>query len=284
MNNINIPKKLNIKTIENSDGTVVPFIYSNLFNRYNDKIIHGYATRLGGVSRGYLSSMNFGVERGDTEENVAENHRRFAQALGYDEKRLIFSKQYHTDHVRNCTEADAGIGFSKENPILDTDGYITDTKNLPLMVFYADCVPILFYAPDVNAVAAVHSGWKGTVGKIGPKTVQKFVNEYKADKSKLICCIGPSICKDCYEIGREVAERFYDIAGKDEEILSYDGNDKFHVSLQRAIRKTLIEEGMLPENIEISNACTSCNHEILFSHRKSNGLRGKLGAVIMIRE
>ena len=259
MNNINIPKKLNIKTIENSDGTVVPFIYSNLLNRYNDKIIHGYATRLGGVSRGYLSSMNFGVERGDTEENVFEVEGFFVERF-----------------INMCANKNVKLwGTNKlQSGIIQTNVTINVAKNKNVTII----------APDVNAVAAVHSGWKGTVGKIGPKTVQKFVNEYKADKSKLICCIGPSICKDCYEIGREVAERFYDIAGKDEEILSYDGNDKFHVSLQRAIRKTLIEEGMLPENIEISNACTSCNHEILFSHRKSNGLRGKLGAVIMIRE
>ncbi|MCR5147513.1 MAG: polyphenol oxidase family protein [Eubacterium sp.] len=354
-----------LKKIKIDNDIEVPFISSKLLEKYSDRIVFGFSTRLGGVSTGHLESMNLSFHRNDDPACVYENHRRFAAAVGYDEKKIVFSDQVHKDHIRKCTEIDAGKGIVKENDIKETDGLITNIKELPLMTFYADCVPLLFYAPDKNVIASVHSGWKGTAKKIGPKTAEIFRNDYGCDISKLICYIGPSICKDCYEISSDVAEQFYDMAEYDisaekeiyndsidkydlknvhvdeyksnktcidgsgksydesdkkdyspnttcaesdktdaitnddpdktgvelikydpdniKDILTYYGNGKFHLSLQKAIRKTLIEAGMKEENIEISGICTACNDKLLFSHRKTNGLRGNLAAVIMLR-
>lgn len=272
-------KKLTQIKIDND--TTVSVIKSKLLSKFDDKIVHGFSTRLGGVSKDHLSSMNLSFSRGDERDNVLENHRRFAKALGYDEKKLVFSDQVHKDHIRICTEEDAGKGIIIESDIKETDGLMTEVKGLPLITFFADCVPLLFYAPDINTVAAVHSGWKGTFLRIGPKTVKLF-RDRNADISKLICYIGPSICGDCYEIGPDTAENFMDF--NDGIILRDNHNGKYNLSLQKAIRKTLIKEGMKEENIEISDICTACNSDILFSHRKTNGKRGNLAAVIMLKQ
>ena len=108
-------------------------------------IIHGFSTRLGGVSTGIYEKMNLSFQRGDDAGNVMENHIRFANAVGYDYTRLVFSDQVHETRIRKVTEEDAGKGITRESDICETDGLMTNVKNLPLMTFYADCVPILFY-------------------------------------------------------------------------------------------------------------------------------------------
>ena len=263
----------------------IPIVRSKLLSKYDDRILHGFSTRLGGVSTEHLASMNLSFSRGDDSKKVMENHRIFAGSLGYDPERTVFSDQVHKTYIRIVTEEDAGKGIIKESDIKETDGLITDEKKLPLMTFYADCVPLLFYAPDNNVIASIHSGWKGTLAQIGAKTVDIFNNEYNSDISKLICFIGPSICYDCYEVSSDVADEFLKIHPDyiDKKIIRYTGNDKYHLNLQDACRDILMDAGMNSDNIEISGLCTSCNHEILFSHRKTNGLRGNLAAVIMLR-
>lgn len=267
------------------NNMMIPVVRSKLLSGFDDRIIHGFSTRLGGVSKEHLSSMNLSFSRGDDPENVTMNHRIFSGCLGYDHARTVFSDQVHKTFIREVTEEDAGKGIVRENNITETDGLITDMKNLPLMTFYADCVPLLFYAPDNNVIASVHSGWKGTLAGIGREAARLFSDRYNCDISKLICFIGPSICMDCYEISRDVAEEFiklhpdYEARG----ILKYTGNDKFHLNLQEACKDILVSSGMNSDNIEISGLCTACNPEILFSHRKTNGLRGNMAAVIMLR-
>ena len=267
------------------NGRSIPVVRSELLSGYSDKVIFGFSTRLGGVSTGHLSSMNLSFNRGDAPENVMENHRIFAGCLGYDYRKTVFSDQVHKTVIRKAVSDDAGKGIIKESDIRETDGLITDERNLPLMTFYADCVPLVFYAPDRNVIAAVHSGWKGTLAEIGGKAVRMFADEYDCDVDKLICFIGPSICMDCYEVSRDVVEKFLELHPdyQQRDIIRYIGNDKYHLNLQEACRDTLVNSGMNKDNIEISGLCTSCNHEILFSHRKTNGQRGNLAAVIMLR-
>ena len=274
--------KIYISSYNNKE---VPVVKSALLSKYEDRLVHGISTRLGGVSTEHLASMNLSFSRGDDPEKVMENHRIFSGALGYDMNNTVFSDQVHKTFIRSCTKEDAGKGLIRETDIKETDGLITDVRKLPLMTFYADCVPLQFYAPDNNVIAGVHSGWKGTLYEIGRVAVEKFRDEYNCDISKLICFIGPSICKDCYEISSDVAEQFIKAHAEyeKENIITYTGNDKYHLDLQRACREVLLGAGLQPENIEISGLCTCCNHEILFSHRKTNGLRGNLAAVMMLR-
>lgn len=245
---------------------------------------HAFSTRVGGVSKGYLGSMNLSFHRGDDPEKVMENHRRFAGAVGYDYTKLVFSDQVHKTDIYKVTEADAGKGIVRDSDITETDGLMTNVPGIPLMTFYADCVPVFFYDPVKKVVAMNHSGWKGTVAKISKCMIERLGDEYGTDPSDLICAVGPSICKDCYEVSEDVADQFkmaYTESQVSQIVYPKEGG-KYLLDLHRANYFNLVDAGVKPEKIDITNICTCCNSEWLFSHRASKGLRGNLGAVIML--
>ncbi len=247
-------------------------------------VTHAFSTRVGGVSEGYLGAMNLSFHRGDDPEKVMENHRRFAGAVGYDYTKLVFSDQVHKTDIYKVTEIDAGKGIVRDSDITETDGLMTNVPGIPLMTFYADCVPVFFYDPVKKVVAMNHSGWKGTVAKISKCMIERLGDEYGTYPSDLICAVGPSICKDCYEVSEDVADQFK-MAYTESQVpqIVYPKEDgKYLLDLHRANYFNLVDAGVKPEKIDITNICTCCNSEWLFSHRASKGLRGNLGAVIML--
>lgn len=270
--------------IQEKEG--VPFITFPKLEKYSQNIIHGFSTRLGGVSKEHLYSMNLSFTRGDEEENVRENHRRFAKALGYDEKRLVFSNQVHLTRFHKVTKEDIGKGIAKESDIKEVDGLVTDVPGIPLITFYADCVPLFFYDPVQNVIAMAHSGWRGTVERIGEKMLHYMEKEYGCKAKDIVCAIAPSICQNCYEVSEEVALRFWEVFGKEhgDALLYAKENGKYQLNLHKACEITLLEAGILPEHLDITNLCTCCNPDFFYSHRASNGMRGNLAGVMMIRE
>lgn len=262
----------------------VPVIKYEIFKDYNN-LLHGFSTRLGGVSKEHLYSMNLSFTRGDDVENVMENHKRFAEAVGYDYTKLVFSDQIHETRIRVVDEDDCGKGIITENDIKGIDGLVTNKKNIPLITFYADCVPLFFYDPKKQVVALAHSGWKGTVNKIGTKMIEKMNEVYGCSPEDIICAIGPSICKSCYEISKDVADNFKATYTNDEysSMITYKGNDKYLLDLHMACKYNFIDAGVLESNIAMPDLCTCCNPDVLFSHRASKGMRGNLAAVIMLK-
>lgn len=247
-------------------------------------IRHAFTTRRGGVSRGYLSSLNLSFSRGDEEENVRENFRRVAAYFGVDESRFVFSDQTHTANVRAVTEEDAGAGLTKPRGYTDVDGLVTNVPGLVLSIFTADCVPVFFCDPVRNAIGLSHSGWRGTVSRIGAETVQLMRKMYGTDPADLVCAIGPSICRDCYEVSEDVAGAFAEeFSGHDAEILEPKGNGKYQLDLWAANRIVLRDAGVPDERISATDICTCCNPDLLFSHRASAGKRGNLGAFLMLK-
>ena len=169
---------------------------------------HGISTRLGGVSSGYFSTMNFSTLVGDSEECVLENYKRFCNAIEVDYKKCVASKQTHTVNIRTVTADDVGKGVIRERDYTDVDGLITNIPEITLVTHYADCVPLAFVDPNKKVIALAHSGWKGTVGKIGALTVERMVEEFGCNKKDILCGIGPSICKDCFEVDSPVSDIF----------------------------------------------------------------------------
>ena len=163
------------------------------------EFLHGFSTRLGGVSKEHLYSMNLSFARGDREENVRENFQRIAHAVGFSEEKMVFTHQTHTTNVRKVTEEDWGKGFSKERDYSDVDGLITNVPQTVLTTFYADCVPIYLVDPVKKAIGLCHSGWRGTVGRISQVTIARMQEEYGSDPKDILAAVGPSICQDCYE-------------------------------------------------------------------------------------
>ena len=255
------------------------------FEKFPD-IVQAFSTRLGGVSQGIYSSMNLSFTRGDDDAAVHENYRRFAAAVGFEAEDIVTSDQTHTANVRVITEEDRGNGITKPRQYTDVDGMITNVPGLVLATFYADCVPLYFVDPVHHAIGLSHSGWRGTVAKIGAVTVERMHEEYGSDPGDIYSAIGPSICQDCYEVSEDVIQEFRTAFGrKDWDVLFYrKENGKYQLNLWEANRIIMQEAGIREEHISMPGICTCCNPEFLFSHRASHGKRGNLGAFLGIRK
>ena len=254
------------------------------FEQFAD-IVHGFSTRLGGVSEGIYASMNLSFTRGDKDAAVYENYRRFAAALGFSERDIVTSDQTHTANVRIITEEDRGNGITKPRPYTDVDGMITNVRGLVLATFYADCVPLYFVDPVHHAIGLSHSGWRGTVSKIGAVTVKKMQETYGTDPKDVYAAIGPSICQDCYEVSEDVIQEFQNsFAPEHWKTLFYKKeNGKYQLNLWEANKIIFMETGITENHISMPGICTCCNPEFLFSHRASHGKRGNLGAFLGLK-
>ena len=287
------------KKSNSSDATVVrgssvPYISFKALEN-SGLVLNGFSTRLGGVSEGYLSSLNLGFGRGESDENVLENFRRIGESIGFDYRKLVAAQQTHTTNLRLVGTEDAGKGIVRPRDYENIDGLVTDVPGLPLVTFFADCVPLYFLDPVKKAIGLSHSGWRGTAGKIGAKTVRFMQEKFGSRAEDIIACIGPSICRDCYEVSTDVAEEFIKAFDIKEElqnhpdnikgkILYRKDNGKFLLDLRNACRAGLLEAGLRNENIHNADICTCCNRELLYSHRGSNGKRGSLAAFLMLKE
>jgi YfiH family protein len=251
-------------------------------------IKHGFSTRLGGVSEGIYSTMNLGndsILQKDDPAKIEENYRRIAGSIGVDVENMVISKQVHKTNIRVVTKEDCGMGLFRPRDFDEIDGLITNEPNITLVTKYADCVPLYFVDVKNQAIGLTHSGWRGTVAEIGRITVEELCKNYHSEQGDIIAVIGPSICKDCFEISDDVASEFekafpdaYETA-----ILTKKGSTgKYLCDLWEANRQVLLKAGLSIENIHVSEVCTCCNDDILFSHRKTGGQRGSLAAFLSI--
>lgn len=242
---------------------------------------HGFTTRLGGVSEGYLSSLNLGTSRGDDLKNVVENYRILGNALGFTPEDVVFAHQTHTDIIRVVTEKDRGTGLFSA-PFPPCDGLITNRPGVALMVFTADCTPILLHDPVTGAVGAVHAGWRGTAQDIGGKAVRAMVENFGCKPENIHAAIGPNIGSCCFETDRDVPDALLDTYGQ--EILPFitQKGEKFFPDLKKINAYSLKRAGIL--NPEVSTDCTCCQYERFWSHRKVGSARGSQGAIILCKE
>lgn len=243
---------------------------------------HLFTTRLGGVSGGEFSSMNLSLDRGDSHENVLENYRRVARALDCRVEDMAASHQTHTTNIRYMTSADKGKGILRPRDYADVDGMLTDEPGLVLVTFYADCVPLYFVDPAHRAIGLAHSGWRGTVGRMGEHMVEAMGERFGSRPEELYAAIGPSICRDCYEVSEDVAEQFIEMLG-DEVAVPGKGPGKYQLDLWLANELILRQAGLQPSHIAVTDICTCHNSGYLFSHRASGGRRGSLAAFLMLK-
>lgn len=242
-------------------------------------VTHLFSTRLGGVSKGDFASMNLSYTRGDEKASVDENYKRIAKLLDRRTDDFVLSKQTHSTNVRVVSKEDKGKGMNRPLDYEDVDGFVTNISGIVLGTVFADCVPLFFVDPVKKAIGLSHSGWKGTAKKMGKETVRRMQEEYDCRPSDIIAAIGPSICVSCYEVGEDVASQF---GGK--SILFPKDNGKYQLDLWQANVEVLREAGILEEHISVTDICTCCNRNYLFSHRASGGKRGNLGAFLSLNE
>ncbi len=245
-------------------------------------VVHGFASRLGGVSTGDFAQLNLGIKRDDSRENVRENYARFCAAIGADRDSLVMTHQVHSDDVRTASRADVLADLLDPIPY-ETDGLVTDQPGLCLVIYYADCIPVLLYDPVKKAIGAVHSGWRGTAMGIVPKAIEKMTALYGTDPADLLAAIGPGIGPCCFEthddVPRAMAARWGHAA---EPFCVPNGKGKFHVDLKGLIRWEMAGAGVVPDHIETLDLCTGCHPELYWSHRKLGDRRGNHGAMIQL--
>lgn len=267
-------------SIINAKGNLQYITFKNLES--TSLVRHAFTTKTGGVSEGFYASMNMGFGRGEEREKVCKNYEIICDAIGIDTGNLVFSKQTHTNNVLCVTSKDKGTGFTKPS-FNDIDGLITNEKNVALVTQYADCTPLLFLDPVKKVIAASHSGWRGTVQQIGAVTVDKMVNNFGCDAKDILAVIGPSICKDCYEVDTPVYNEFKKLPIDLSDVFTRKDSDHFMLNLKLANKKILLNAGILEEHIELCDICTACNNEELYSHRKQGINRGNLAAIIELK-
>ena len=242
---------------------------------------HAFTTRYGGVSTGYLHSLNLGENRGDLPDNVRENYRRLGEATGIDVTRMAYTKQVHGNTVRTVTDADARALFT---PLpYEADGIVTAVPGLALICYTADCVPVLL-CDEVNGVTgAVHCGWRSSVADILNHAVSGMVG-VGAEVEQICAAIGPAIGACCFEVGGEVIEAAETYAGNLDGLYRPNAGQagKYYLDLSGANAKRLKQLGLRPDRIAVSDECTVCSHEKYWSHRYTKGNRGAQAALIVL--
>ena len=241
---------------------------------------HGFTTRLGGVSQGACQGLNISFHRGDAPEAVEENLRLLSQAVGFSPERLVLTRQTHSDIVRTVTRADAQGLDHHTYP--ECDALITNDPGTALMVFTADCTPILFFDPVTGAVGAAHAGWRGTAADIAGKTVRAMCREFGCQPQNIRSAIGPNLGPCCFQTDADVPQAMVATFGQSVEAWIQPRENKFYVNLKAINAYALRRAGV--EQIAISEECTMCAPHRYWSHRYTGGDRGSQGAVILCKE
>lgn len=263
----------------------VPFYRFAGLSRYPE-LIHFVSGREGGVSTGGRSSLNLGFMDEDDTRNVLDNRELLAVSVGCSLDSFTLGEQKHTIHVEVVNQTKRGRGGKeKESRLPSTDGLITREAGICLVVLAADCVPVLLYDPAERVIAAVHAGWRGTVGRIAARTVQCMEAEYHCSPENILVGIGPSIGLCCFEVGEEVIRAAEEGLGTIQGLVEHSDNPgKYRFDLWEANRRQLEEVGVLSSRIEVAGICTVCHHDRFFSYRGDHGDTGRFGAGIMLKD
>jgi YfiH family protein len=241
---------------------------------------HCFTTRQGGISKGYLESLNLGADRGEPKENVEKNFEILGRELGFEINDLVLTHQTHSDIVRVVGREDAISCFHRDMP--ECDALVTNAPGLALMIFTADCTPLLLHDPVTGAVGAAHAGWRGTASAIGAKTVRAMVEHFGCKPENIRAAIGPNIAQCCFETDADVPDALHTALGREVDAFVETRGSKFFIDLKQVNALILRRAGV--QHIEISDDCTACQHQRFWSHRVTKGQRGSQGAIIVCKE
>ena len=246
----------------------------------NISVPHCFTTRLGGVSTGILESLNIAFKEGETMDNVEQNIRILSRALSFDPERLVLTRQIHSDIVRAVTHADHTTLCHRDYP--ECDALVTNDPGTALMVFTADCTPVLLWDSVTGAVGAAHAGWRGTASRIAVKTLEAMVENYGCDPKNVRAAIGPNIGQCHFETDADVPEAILAAYGEEAGKWIVRKGEKFFLDLKAINALGLRQAGVT--DIDLSESCTACAPHRFWSHRVTKGQRGSQGAVIVCRE
>lgn len=240
-----------------------------------------FSSRIGGVSRGYFSSMNLSYSSGDLLEDLRENYILFSEAVDISLNQMFFSDQVHDAKILQVTKELLKQVQNNEITLKGYDGLVTDERNLALVTAHADCIPVYFYDPVKRVIGLAHGGWQGTYKEITSKMIKIFTSVYKSNVEDIYLSIGPGVCQNCYQVSLELIEKFRKKFPKEE---FYKGQDQRYLDLKGIHAYQGKSLGISEEKIAISHLCTACQEDYFYSHRRSSHKRGGHIAVMMMEE
>jgi YfiH family protein len=243
-------------------------------------LIHAFTTRIGGVSVGYYSSLNFSVREGDPEEHVKKNFQIIADAFDVSPEQFLTVRQVHGDGILVMKGPDFRIPEGKP---LEYDGIITDQTGIAVGVKTADCVPILIVDKIKRIIGVVHAGWRGTALKIAAKAVMRFREDFSSETGDMVAAIGPSIGPCCYQVDEQVY-RAMEHGGAEPYFGPCEENGRWMLDLPSLNRQHLVEAGLSAESVGMSGLCTACLPDLFYSHRGESGRTGRQLNFLMLQE
>lgn len=243
-----------------------------------------FTTRHGGVSSHPYDSLNLSFHRGDSAENVMKNFKLLSEDIGIPMEYMVLTRQVHGSDITVVDKQHCGMGLLRERTFGESDGLITAERNVALVTFHADCVPVYLYDFKKGVIGLIHSGWRSTLQKISSKAVKIMKEEFNCNVSDIYAVIGPCIRKCCFEVGADVYEDFLRAFSGCSEAFFESGSGKRKIDLLYLIVNTLVNEGIPLENIHDMNICTVCEKELFFSHRGGQGRSGTGAAIFMMLE
>lgn len=255
-------------------------IHSPILEKY-DGITHGFTTRLGGTCLPPFDSLNFSQKRYDTADNIIKNYSILCENRNLDVNRLAIINHEHGNNVIRVDSSDAGKGLFG-NKLPPADGLVTNDNMVTLVGCHADCGSIYLYDKTTNAIGLAHSGWKGTILRIGKKLVKKMTNEFGSNPSSIVAAIGPSICVKCFEVDAELADRFRKEFDTDDIIGRSEKTGKAYVDINSALVIQLIESGIKTENISVMDKCTYEERDLFFSYRRDGTNSGAMTSYLKL--
>ena len=243
--------------------------------------VNACSCRLHGESDIVEGTFNLALHVGDDVEKVLRNRKAFAKAVGLDANCFTTCQQVHGSKITLVTEDLVGSGtVNFADTIADTDALITNLPDVPLMLFYADCVPVLFADLESGAIGLAHAGWRGTVANIGVKTLAAMGEAFGTKPQNVLVGVGPSIGICCYEVDDFVRDQ----AQGYEEFFAPKGGGKYQLDLWGMNARQLVQVGVPAENVMISGVCTNDNVELFCSYRAEQGKTGRMGVCLCARK
>jgi len=233
-------------------------------------LIHAFTTRLGGDSRAPMEWFNLGRHIDDqaAREDAIANRKRLCQALALDYDKIVVPGQVHSNIVVS----------SRQNDFAQVDSIATTDQGRPILLHFADCVPIIIFDPHVRALVVVHAGWKGTAGCIAKNAVRFLGTEFGCRPEHLVAAVGPAIGSCCYPVSEETAQALGASVSNDSGLIVR--RSKPHPDLKAINAVQLKESGV--GAIDVTDLCTACQPELFYSHRQSGGKTGRQGAIASI--
>ena len=258
--------------LRKESGGIVTYHFESLAL---EGLVHTVFTRLGGVSREPFDTLNVGRTVGDDAADVSENHARVYAHLDLSAAQVTSPRQVHGNRVVLVSGAQAG------SLIPDSDGLVTATPGVGLLLRFADCQPILLYDPARHALALVHAGWRGVAQGIARRAVETMVQAFGSRPADLLAGLGPAIGPCHYVVGDKVAAAMGYVLPDWSQAMSPLGEDQWRLDLSAANAQLLTAEGV--QQIEMANLCTACRQDEFYSHRGNNGQTGRFAVAAYLR-